>query len=312
MTMLNYDRLSRLCSSCGADTWGIARARKLETEAAFLTTWLESGRHGTMAWMEGNTEQRSNPELAYKGCKSILKIGINYYSELPDRPPDSVRVSRYVTRTDYHHSVKKTLYCILDRMRKENPDLQGRVFCDTAPVMEKAWARRAGIGWMGKNTNIIHREFGSWLFIGGIYLNMDVDRTSEELPDFCGRCHKCQDACPTGALDVPYEISADKCISYHTIENRQDTLPADLKLSSWIYGCDICQDVCPWNLRLSAPFRNPDMAPRTELHGQSPEFWEQLGPAGYKKLTRRTAMTRQKYVMIQRNLAFHKKEDGQP
>lgn len=234
--------------------------------AGSLRRWLAEGRHGTMAWLERNAERRTDPTLVLPGAKTVVSVAMSYAT--PHRhsgAPGSGKISRYAWGDDYHDIVGRRLDALLSAVREFDPSVAGRAYVDTGPVMEKAWAERAGIGWIGKHTNLISREAGSWIFLGELLLTAEIEPDAPET-DQCGACVLCIEACPTGAITGPRELDARLCISYATIEHR-GPLPEDLRdrLDGWLYGCDVCQEVCPWNGAV-APTAEPGFAPR---HGRA-------------------------------------------
>lgn len=233
--------------SLGFSKIGIAGVQKL-SRSSFLKKWIAQGKHGKMNWMEKHLDKRMDIKLLFPKAKSVIVVGLNYYSqEQHSNNPMDAKISRYAWGKDYHKILKQRLKKLLLQIQKENSRVEGRICVDTAPIQDKMWAAKAGIGWQGKNTNIISRDFGSWLFLGELILNIDLDY-DEPIEDYCGSCSACIDACPTSAL-VPYKLDAEKCISYMTIEMWDEPIPKEhkSKLKNWVFGCDICQDVCPWN-----------------------------------------------------------------
>ncbi|MBN2425118.1 MAG: tRNA epoxyqueuosine(34) reductase QueG [Calditrichaceae bacterium] len=226
---------------------GIAAAEKLD-KSELLVNWLKAGKHGSMSWMKNHVEARLDIKRFLPEARSVVMAAQNYYTDhTQSEDPSKGKISRYAWGRDYHKIIRKKLKIILLEMKQLYPGIEGKVFVDTAPVQEKLWAAQAGIGWLGKNTNIISRAYGSWIFLGGLALTIELEY-DQPATDFCGKCHACIDACPTGALR-PYSIDASRCISYLTIENKDDEIPVEFqdKLQNWIFGCDICQEVCPWN-----------------------------------------------------------------
>ncbi|HQZ95518.1 MAG TPA: tRNA epoxyqueuosine(34) reductase QueG [Pyrinomonadaceae bacterium] len=229
---------------------GIVRADALDDEAKHFREWLANGYHGTMAWLEREPEKRSDPRILFPGARSVIVLMLNYYTDHEHADdPERGKISRYAWGDDYHDVMREKLNELLVWIKTEVPEAEGKVCVDTAPMMDKAWAVRAGLGWLGKHSNLITTEVGSWVFIGEIILNVELEYDSEVVADHCGSCSACLDACPTNAIVEPYVVDARKCISYATIELRDENLPAEISenLEGWFYGCDICQDVCPWN-----------------------------------------------------------------
>ncbi len=235
-----------LCRQAGFELFGIAPAEADLHHVLYLNKWLAAGHHGTMNWMERYAAIRSDIRAFFPEVKSVVMVGHNYYTDGINKP-EQAHISRYARGRDYHKVMKKKLKTILAGLQKIEPAARGRIFTDTAPVMEKQWAVQAGIGWQGKNTNILSREYGSWFFLGGMALNLALPAT-KAVTDYCGNCRACIEACPTNALE-PYRLDAGKCISYLTIEFWNQPIPAEqaARLENWVYGCDICQEVCPWN-----------------------------------------------------------------
>ncbi len=227
---------------------GIAKAEKLSSEGEHLTEWLNRGNHASMQWMEKNTEKRVDPREIVPHAQSVISVALNYYTpEKHDPDADEGKISRYAWGDDYHIHVTKRIQTLFDCIKQMSPESDGRYYVDTGPVMDKVWAARAGIGWQGKHTNLITKEFGSWVFLGEIITTLKLDCDSP-MEDFCGTCTACIDACPTDAIHDPYVVDSNKCISYLTIEHRGSIAESlGKKFDQWIYGCDICQDVCPWN-----------------------------------------------------------------
>lgn len=288
----------------GFDLVGIAKAGFLEKEANDLTQWLNEGRHGTMAWMEGHFDKRLDPRLLVDGAKSVISVLINYFPESDYKQPLSApKISKYAWGEDYHKVIKHKLHRVLEWITENVGEVNARVFTDSAPVMDKAWASRAGLGWIGKNTNLINPKRGSWFFIGEIILDLELEY-DQPIKDFCGTCTKCIDACPTDAL-APYQIDSNKCISYLTIELR-DAMPQEFigKTEGWVYGCDICQDVCPWN-SFSSPERG-DFRPLDHILAFGKAEWDAISEPVFKKLTKKSAMSRIKFSKWENNLDSQK------
>jgi epoxyqueuosine reductase len=259
------DDIKRRAADLGFDLAGITPAEPLTREGELLAEWLARGYHATMRWMERNRDRRTDPRTIVEGARSVISLGMNYYtphgiSDVPERG----KISRYAWGDDYHDILGERLRSLWAYIREIAPEAEGRYYVDTGPVMDKVWAARAGIGWIGKHTNVISREFGSWIFLGEIITTLELEY---DVPgqDHCGSCRRCIDACPTGAIVDEYIVDSGKCLSYITIEHRDD-YPAELKphTEHWIYGCDICQDVCPWNLKFSRPSAVEAFEPRPE------------------------------------------------
>lgn len=243
---------------------GIVRAEALTDESGHLNEWLDNNFHGQMSWMTLGAEKRSDPRLLFPEAKSIIVVAQNYFTDHKHTDDSTCgKISRYAWGDDYHDVLRTRLGELLDWISCENPQAEGKICVDTAPFMDKAWAVRAGLGWLGKHTNLITTEVGSWVFIGSLIVNIELDYHTEVVEDHCGRCTACIDACPTDAIHQPYLVDSRKCISYATIELRDDELPVEIadNLNGWVYGCDICQDVCPWN-RFETPTSETRFEPR--------------------------------------------------
>jgi len=280
---------------------GIVRAEPLEREGARLREWLANDRHGEMAWLAREPEKRIDPRLIFPEAKSMIVVAMNYFT--PHEHGESVgKISRYAWGEDYHEILKERLRALLAWIEAEIPDAKGKVCVDTAPVMEKAWAARAGLGWIGKHSNLITTDFGSWVFIGKILLNLELNFDTDVVKDHCGTCTACLDACPTNAIVEPYVVDSRACISYATIELRDEVLPGNIaeNLNGWLYGCDICQDVCPWN-RFEKPTTEPRFEPREgETSIETAKILE-FTPEEYAARFRKSAMKRTKLSGLKRN-----------
>jgi len=280
---------------------GIVRAEPLEREGARLREWLANDRHGEMAWLAREPEKRIDPRLIFPEAKSMIVVAMNYFT--PHEHGESVgKISRYAWGEDYHEILKERLRALLAWIEAEIPDAKGKVCVDTAPVMEKAWAARAGLGWIGKHSNLITTDFGSWVFIGEILLNLELNFDTDVVKDHCGTCTACLDACPTNAIVEPYVVDSRACISYATIELRDEVLPGNIaeNLNGWLYGCDICQDVCPWN-RFEKPTTEPRFEPRERETSIETEKILEFTPEEYAARFRRSAMKRTKLSGLKRN-----------
>lgn len=258
------EKIRQKALEIGISKVGIVGAEPLSAEGEHLRSWLEQGLHGEMAWMEREPEKRSDPRVLFPPTKSVIVAAVNYFTPHEHIDAASVgKISRYAWGDDYHEIVKAKLGQLLEWIKAEQPGADGKVCVDTSPIMDKAWAVRAGLGWIGKHSNVITQEFGSWVFLGEILLNIELEYDTDLVPDHCGTCTMCLDACPTSAIVEPYVVDSRKCISYATIELRSDELPPEISenLEGWIYGCDICQDVCPWN-RFEKPTQETRFEPR--------------------------------------------------
>lgn len=294
----------------GFDLVGVSQATRLDTEARQLEQWLREGRHGNMQYMENYFDQRTDPRLLVEGARSVVSVIHNYFPQPGDRqPPGAPAISTYAWGEDYHRVLKQKLYRLFDWIQQQaGSPVQGRVFVDSAPVMDKVWAKKAGLGWIGKHTNLIVPHRGSWFFIGEIILDLEL-AADGPIRDFCGTCTRCIDACPTDALS-PYQIDANRCISYLNIELKED-MPDSLapQLEGWMYGCDICQQVCPWN-RFAQPHSGGEFRPLAPIANFSAADWEEIDEKTFKKLARRSAMSRVKWQKFRSNLRLWKLGKG--
>jgi epoxyqueuosine reductase len=297
------DEIKKQALREGFDKVGVVRAERLDAEAPRLKEWLARGHHGEMAWMARDVEKRLNPLEIFPQARSIVVVALNYYTPAQhEENSNTGKVSRYAWGDDYHDVLKTKLESLLSWIRERVPEAAGKICVDIQPVMDKAWAVRAGIGWLGKHSNVITQEFGSWVFIGELLLNLELDADAEVSEDHCGTCTLCIDACPTQAITEPYVVDSNRCISYATIELRTSELPESIqqRLSGWLYGCDICQDVCPWN-RFEAATEEPRFAPREGNVNADLGAVLELTPETYAARFRGSAMKRAKLHALQRN-----------
>ena len=282
---------------------GIVAAEALTTERSNLENWLAKGFHGEMSWLEREPEKRTDPRILFPPAKSMVVVALNYYT--PHKHEDDLnkgKISRYAWGDDYHDVLKGKLRELLDWIKTRDATAEGKICVDTAPIMDKAWAVRAGIGWLGKHSNVITEDYGSWIFIGEILLNLELEYEREMVPDRCGTCTMCLDACPTSAIVEPYVVDSRKCLSYATIELRDETLPSEIEknLEGWLYGCDICQDVCPWN-RFEKPTTEARFEPRLGETSLDLKAVAELSPEEYVDRFRRSAIKRTKLSGLRRN-----------
>ena len=281
---------------------GITRAVSTSEEKEKLETWLSRGHHGTMSWLAERKHERGDIFTYFPDVKSVISLGMNYYTGYGQSELNSDnKFSNYAWGEDYHDILKSRLYKLLNWLKIEMPDLNGIACVDTSPVMDKVWAQRAGLGWQGKHTNLITKDFGSWLFLGELLVDIELDYDELFSEDLCGSCTSCIDACPTQALGE-YEIYAEKCISYLTIEHRGDFSDNRSELHNWIYGCDICQEVCPWNQKFSQVTIQNYFYPKKEILYWTNEDWERIDEEGFRKLFKGSAVKRTKYSGLSRNI----------
>ncbi len=282
---------------------GIAKASFLSEEAPKLEQWLQQGRHGKMTYMENHFDKRLDPTLLVPGAKSVVSLLLNYHSEEKQSDPEAPKISTYAYGQDYHTVIKEKLTQLMLYLREEIGEIEGRVFVDSAPVMDKAWASRSGLGWVGKNTNLISKQVGSFFFIAELIIDLELEY---DLPvaDHCGSCTACIDSCPTEALTAPYQIDGSKCISYATIELKE-SIPETFKdkMEGWAFGCDICQTVCPWN-RFASPHQEPAFQPKEELLALTAKDWQELTEETFKKVFQKSAVKRAKFSGLKRNIKF--------
>ena len=287
----------------GFQDCGIAPAGFLDRDAAHLTGWLSNNMHAGMNYMEGHFDERTNPAKLVPGAKSVISVILNYYLPEVKNDKKNPKISKYAYGHDYHKVVKEKLKKLLNIIREFEKTVTGRFFVDSAPVLERAWAARSGLGWIGKNSNLINRKYGSFIFIGELIINIDLEYDNPA-KDYCANCTKCIDACPTGAIVADRVIDANRCISYQTIENKGE-IDNNLKgkMGNWVFGCDICQDICPWNKGIT-PASEPDFIPRKEILEMTGENWNKLDEKRYNKLFSGTAVKRAGFSSFKRNIAF--------
>ena len=282
---------------------GVVPAADLSAEGGRLREWLAAGRHGEMRWMEREPEKRSDPRVLFPGARTVVALAMNYFTPHEhEEDTGAGKISRYAWGDDYHDLMRERLNALLEWIKFEAPEANGKACVDTVPVMEKAWAARAGLGWIGKHSNLITKDHGSWVFLGEIILDIELDYDRPEPEEHCGTCTACIDACPTGAIVEPYVVDSRRCISYATIELRDETLPKDIteNLNGWLYGCDICQDVCPWN-RFEKPSGEPRFEPRMGETSLSLDRIAVMEHPEYVERFRKSAMKRTKLTGLKRN-----------
>ena len=286
----------------GFDFCGIAKAEFLEEEAPRLEAWLKKGMQGEMTYMENYFDKRLDPRSLVEGAKSVVSLLYNYYPE-EIQVPDGPKISKYAYGEDYHIVIREKLNELLEQLRHHIGAIEGRAFVDSAPVLEKAWAAKSGLGWIGKNANLINKKQGSFFFIAELITDLEL-QPDGPIPDYCGTCTRCIDACPTGAIVEPYVVDGSKCISYLTIELRE-AIPSGFagQMDNWAFGCDVCQDVCPWN-SFSIPHREERFRLSAELRDMKEQDWQELSDETFKRLFKHSAVKRTKYAGLKRNLNF--------
>lgn len=285
---------------------GVSKSGFLEEEAPRLEKWLNKNMNGKMQYMENHFDKRLDTTKLVEGSKSVVSLLLNYYPS-QQQEEESYKISKYAYGTDYHFVIKDKLKSLLEYIRKEIGDVHGRAFVDSAPVLDKAWAAKSGLGWVGKNSNLITQQVGSFYFIAELIIDLELEY---DLPttDHCGTCTACIDACPTQAIVDPYVVDGSKCISYFTIELKEN-IPTEFKgqFDDWMFGCDVCQDVCPWN-RFSKAHSEPLFNPNPELLSLSKKDWEEITEDTFKKVFKKSPVKRTKYSGLKRNINFLKDE----
>ena len=283
---------------------GISKAQYLEKEAANLEHWLAQNYHGKMSYMANHFDKRVDPTVLVPGCKSVISLAYNYFNPSLQADKDAPKLSMYAYGKDYHKVVRKKLNQLFAWIKETFGDIDGRVFVDSAPILERDWAKKSGIGWIGKNTLLIHPQKGSFFFLAEIILDLDLEYDNP-MSDYCGTCTRCIDACPTDAIDAHgYLMDGSKCISYLTIELK-DKIPDEFKgrMDNWMFGCDICQQVCPWN-RFSTPHEESEFIPKEDLLTMTKEDWQNMTQSTFDTLFEGSAVKRTKYEGLKRNISF--------
>ena len=292
--ILNSERskqVKAMAKELGFDFIGISKAEQLDAEAHHLEKWLNQGLHGKMSYMENHFEKRIDPRKLVPGAKSVVSLLLNYYTNERQQDPNAPKISIYAYGEDYHFVIKRKLSQFVDRIREEIGHVDGRVFVDSAPVMDKAWAKKSGLGWQGKNSNLINKGSGSFFFIAELILDLELEADGP-IKDYCGTCTRCIDACPTEAIIAPYVVDGSKCISYLTIELKEAIPPSwGAQLDNWMFGCDICQEVCPWN-RFSKQHQTESFNPREGLLEMTADAWTELSSEIFKEIFPKSAVKR--------------------
>ena len=307
---MNVSQLTSLIKAkakeIGFDSCGMAKAVSLDEEARLLEAWLNQGLNGKMAYMANHFEKRVDPRKLVDGAKSVISLSYNYFTDKKQNDPGAPKLAMYAYGKDYHDVVRDKLEILFAFIVEHVGAVNGRCFVDSAPVLEKAWAKRSGVGWVGKNTNILTKRQGSFFFLAEIILDVELDYDSP-VKDYCGNCTKCIDACPTAAIYEPYRVDASKCISYFTIELKDEMIPSAFKgkFEQWMFGCDICQQVCPINAQASN-HHEPMFEPLPELLSMSRKDWEELTEETYRRIFKHSAVKRAKFKGLSRNIAFLK------
>lgn len=294
-------------SQLGFSFCGISKAEFLKEEAPLLEEWLHRGYAGKMGYLEKHFDKRLDPTLLVPGARSVVSLAYNYYPAKDLARQSHLHVAKYAYGEDYHFVVKDKLKIFLEIIQAEVGLVQGRAFVDSAPVMERAWAKRSGIGWIGKNSLLLNREMGSFFFLAELIIDLELE-VDGPAKDFCGTCTACMDACPTDAIPEPYVVDGSKCISYFTIELKEEIPPeVQGRFEDWIFGCDICQDVCPWN-RFSRPHQETRFEPHPDLELMTRKDWLEITEEVFNKLFERSAVQRTKFEGLKRNIGFVSRE----
>jgi epoxyqueuosine reductase len=305
MTKGNYTQLIKdEADKLGFQYCGIAKAEKLEEDAARLEKWLHKGFHGQMAYMENHFEKRIDPRRLVDDAKSVITLLLNYYPA-EKQAMDAPLISKYAYGKDYHLVIKEKINALLEVIKEKIGEVHGRGFVDSAPVIERSWAIKSGAGWIGKNGNMITKKQGSFFFIATLIIDLTLEYDLPFLKDYCGTCTQCIDACPTDAILPDKEINGSHCISYYTIELKEALISSEKKWDDWMFGCDICQDVCPWN-RFSKPTTENNFNPLNEIMDYTKADWEEITEETFKKVFKDSPLKRTKYAGIKRNLSFLK------
>jgi epoxyqueuosine reductase len=296
--------VKQLASQHGFDYCGIAKAGALDEDAHRLEKWLQQGMHGTMKYMENYFDLRINPTKLFPGAKSVITLLQNYY---PSEQSTESGISKYAYGNDYHQVIKESLKKMIQQLQEKIGQFNGRGFVDSAPVLERSWAQRSGLGWIGRNGNLITKQGGSFFFIATLIVDLELNYDDPFAKDFCGSCKRCIESCPTGAILPDKTINGSQCISYFTIELKDELIPADMKgkFQNWMFGCDTCQDVCPWN-RFSKPHSREGLQPLAEVLNFTSRQWEELSEEAFRKIFKHSPLSRAKYKGIQRNIKFLK------
>jgi epoxyqueuosine reductase len=295
--------IKQKASELGFSFCGISKAAFLEAEAPKLESWLKAGMNGQMGYMENHFDKRLDPRILVDGAKSVLSFLYNYYSPQKQLDTQAPKISKYAYGEDYHTVVKDKLKELLQYIQETIGDVGGRAFVDSAPILERAWAVKSGLGWMGKNANIIHQGKGSFFFLSELIIDLELNY-DKPATDHCGTCTACIDACPTQAIVEPYKVDGSKCISYFTIELK-DAIPSSMKgkLDNWMFGCDVCQDVCPWN-RFALQHKEPKFLPNNEVLGMNKQEWIDITEAVFQQVFKKSPVKRTKYNGLKRNIDF--------
>lgn len=305
--------IKKTAKDLGFGFCGIAKAGFLDEEAPKLEAWLNRNYQGEMAYMANHFDKRLDPSKLVEGAKTVVSLSYNYFpgEKLPQGRED-YKIAKYAYGKDYHFVIKDKLKAFLNLLREEVGEFGGRAFVDSAPVMERQWAKKAGIGWTGKNSLLLNRQVGSFFFLAELIIDLEAEPDPPATRDYCGTCTRCIDACPTDAIAQPGVVDGSRCISYYTIELK-DELPASMKgkFENWAFGCDICQDVCPWN-RFAQPHSEPEFEPHPDLKGMEKKDWEEITAETFNRIFQKSALKRAKLSGLNRNIRFLKESKDKP
>ncbi|MHA7055988.1 tRNA epoxyqueuosine(34) reductase QueG [Aquimarina sp. M1] len=304
-TTLHTQLIKTEAKRLGFLSCGISKAEFLEQEAPRLEKWLKQNMQGQMSYMENHFDKRLDPTLLVSGSKSVISLLLNYFPSEKQKDPAAPKISKYAYGQDYHHVIKHKLKELQEFISENIGEVQGRAFVDSAPVLDKAWAAKSGLGWIGKNSNLLTQKVGSYYFIAELIVDLELAYDTP-VTDHCGTCTACIDACPTQAIVDPYVVDGSKCISYFTIELKEE-IPSDYKgqFDNWMFGCDVCQDVCPWN-RFSKSHHEPLFDPKPELLEMTKKDWEEITQDVFSKIFQKSAVKRTKFSGLKRNIEFLK------
>lgn len=308
--MVNRSKYSEFikmeAAKLGFQFCGISKAAFLEEEAPKLENWLKNGFHGEMSYMENHFDKRLDPRILVEGARSVISLSLNYYTDKKQEDPAAPKLSKYAFGTDYHFVIKDKLKLLMEAIRQEIGEVSGRAFVDSAPVLDKAWAKKSGLGWVGKHSNLINKTAGSFFFLAELILDLDLEYDINPSKDYCGTCTRCIDACPTDAIVAPYIVDGSRCISYLTIELKNE-LPAEFrgKMDNWMFGCDVCQDVCPWN-KFSVLNTEQNFSPNEGILGLKSSDWQEITEETFNKVFKNSAVKRTKFKGLKRNIDFLK------
>lgn len=299
----NSSLIKKLAADSGFTFCGIAKAEFLEEEAPRLEAWLKKSYQGSMHYLENHFEKRLDPRLLVPGARSVISLVYNYFPEKDLTKEDNLKIAKYAYGEDYHDVIKAKLKVLMQQIQEHIGEVNGRAFVDSAPVMERVWAQRSGLGWIGKNSLLLNKSMGSFFFLAELIVDLELEYDGP-VKDYCGTCTACMDACPTEAIPAPYVVDGSKCISYFTIELKE-AIPVEVKgkFENWIFGCDICQDVCPWN-RFSTPHHEKKFKPSPELENMSMGAWKEITEEVFQTLFRKSAVKRTKFNGLKRNIDF--------